>query len=212
MPKTALLLGATGLVGSQLLDQLLADDRYEKVVALSRRPFDREHPKLKTEIINFDRPDPEKIRGDELYCALGTTLRKAGSKEAQYRIDCTYPYEFGKIARANGVRQYLLVSSIGADANSGNFYLRTKGELEQKLAALEFPAFISARPSFLLGQRSEFRLAERVGIQLAQIFAFLIPKKYRGIPAAQVAKALIALANEQRQGVHLLDSDRLWEF
>ena len=111
MPKTALLLGATGLVGNQLLEQLLDDARYESVVALSRRPLEMQHPKLRQEIIDFDHPDPAKIKGDDLFCALGTTLRKAGSKEAQYRIDCTYPYEIGKIARQNGVRQYLLVSS-----------------------------------------------------------------------------------------------------
>lgn len=207
--KTALLLGATGLVGSHLLRQLLDDPRYETVVALTRRPLDVEHPNLRQEIIDFDQPDPARIRGDDLFCALGTTLRKAGSKEAQYRIDCTYPYEIGKIGRQNGVQQYLLVSSVGADAGSSNFYLRTKGELEEKLKALDFPAFVSARPSFLLGQRSEFRLGEKIGIALAVALAPLIPKKYRGIQAAQVAAALIALANQGLRGAHLVESDQL---
>ncbi len=210
--KTALLLGATGLVGSQILQQLLADARYGSVLALTRRPFDVEHPKLKQAIINFDSPDPALIRGDELFCALGTTLRKAGSKEAQYRIDCTYPYEIGRIARENGVGKYLLVSSVGADATSSNFYLRTKGELEEKLAALEFPLFVSARPSILLGKRPEFRLGENIGIVLAQAFAFLIPKKYRGISDKQVAKALIALANQNLEGTHFIESDRLRQY
>jgi uncharacterized protein YbjT (DUF2867 family) len=207
--KTALLLGATGLVGSHLLEQLLHDPRYGAVVALVRRPLDRQHPKLRQEIIDFDQPDPTKIAGDDLFCALGTTLRKAGSKEAQYRIDCTYPYEIGRIARANGVRQYLLVSSVGADAHSSNFYLKTKGDLEEKIRALGFDAFVSARPSFLLGARNEFRLGERIGIALATAFAFLIPKKYRGIPADQVAAALIKLANAGRSGAHFVESDRL---
>ncbi|MBK9335309.1 MAG: NAD(P)H-binding protein [Lewinellaceae bacterium] len=207
--KTALVLGATGLVGGRLLEQLLHDARYDSVVALTRRPLERQHPKLRQEIIDFDHPDPTKIAGDDLFCALGTTLRKAGSKEAQYRIDCTYPYEFGKIARANGVRQYLLVSSVGADARSSNFYLRTKGDLEEKLRALHFDAFVSARPSFLLGDRSEFRLGERIGIALAQVFAFLIPRKYRGIPAATVASALIERANAGLSGVEMIESDRL---
>ncbi|MCB0533427.1 MAG: NAD(P)H-binding protein [Lewinellaceae bacterium] len=210
--KTALLLGATGLVGSQILRQLLADARYETVLALTRRPFDVEHPKLKQVIINFDHPDPAQIRGDELFCALGTTLRKAGSKEAQYRIDCTYPYEIGKIARENGVGKYLLVSSLGADAQSANFYLRTKGELEEKLAALEFPVFVSARPSILLGKRPEFRLGEKIGIVLAQAFAFLIPKKYRGIADQQVARALLALANQDLEGTHVIESDQLRQY
>jgi len=212
MPKTALLLGATGLVGNQLLEQLLDDARYESVVALSRRPLDRQHPKLRQEIIDFDHPDPAKIKGDDLFCALGTTLRKAGSKEAQYRIDCTFPYEIGKIARQNGAQQYLLVSSIGADAQSSNFYLRTKGDLEEKLKALDFKTFVSARPSFLFGERSEFRLGEKIGIVLAKAFAFLIPKKYRGIKASKVAAALIELANRNLNGVQMLESDRLQGF
>ncbi|MBK8965625.1 MAG: NAD-dependent epimerase/dehydratase family protein [Lewinellaceae bacterium] len=210
--KTALVLGATGLVGSQILQQLLADARYETVLALTRRPFDVEHPKLKQVIINFDNPDPVQIRGDELYCALGTTLRKAGSKEAQYRIDCTYPFEIGRIARENGVEKYLLVSSVGADAGSSNFYLRIKGELEEKLKTLEFPVFVAARPSLLLGKRPEFRMGEKIGIVLAQTFAFLIPKKYRGIEARQVAGALIALANQDLEGVHIIESDQLRQF
>lgn len=212
MAKTALLLGATGLVGRHLLEQLLDDARYETVVALTRRPLDLQHPKLRQEIIDFDHPDPAKIKGDDLFCALGTTLRKAGSKEAQYRIDCTYPFEIGRIGRENGVQQYLLVSSIGADAQSSNFYLRTKGDLEKKLKALHFKTFVAARPSFLLGHREEFRLGEKVGIILAQAFWFLIPKKYRGIQAAKVAAVLIEMANRGLNGVHIVESDRLQEF
>lgn len=212
MAKTALLLGATGLVGSHLLEQLLNDARYETVVALTRRSLGQTHPKLRQEIIDFDQPDPAKIKGDDLFSALGTTLRKAGSKEAQYKIDCTYPYEIGRIARDNGVQQYLLVSSIGADAQSSNFYLRTKGELEEKLKALNFKTFVSARPSFLLGQRKEFRLGEKIGIVLAQAFSFLIPKKYRGIQAGKVATALIELANRDLSGVHIVESDRLQDY
>ena len=207
--KTALLLGATGLVGGCLLDQLLDDPRYGTVVALVRRPLDRQHSKLRQEILDFDHPDPALLRGDDLFCALGTTLRKAGSKEAQYRIDCTYPYEIGKIARANGVRQYLLVSSVGADAGSSNFYLRTKGDLEEKIRALGFDTFVSARPSFLLGQRSEFRLGERIGIALSHVFAFLIPKRYRGVQAAAVAAVLIEKANAGLSGAWVVESEQI---
>ena len=212
MTKTALLLGATGLVGGQLLEQLLAHPAYDTVVALSRRPLDIQHPKLRQEVIDFDRPDIGKIRGDDLFCALGTTLRKAGSKEAQYRIDCTYPAEIGRIARQNGVRQYLLVSSVGADAQSANFYLKTKGDLEEKIRALQFDTFVSARPSFLLGERPEFRLGERIGIALAKAFNPVIPRKYRAIQARQVARALIELANSGLSGVHFVESDRLHDF
>ncbi len=209
MEKTALLLGASGLVGSHLLEQLLESPHYGEVVAFVRRPLELQHPKLRQEVLDFDSPDTSKIKGDDLYCALGTTLAKAGSKEAQYRIDCTYPYEIGKIARQNGTRQYLLVSSVGADAKSSNFYLKTKGELEEKIRELDFEHFVSARPSFLLGERKEFRLGERIGIVLAKAFAFLIPRRYRGIEAEKVARALIAKANDDGTGVKILESEIL---
>jgi uncharacterized protein YbjT (DUF2867 family) len=211
-PKIALLLGASGLVGSHLLQQLLDSPHYAEVVALVRRPLEIQHPKLRQEVIDFDHPDPLKIIGGDLFCALGTTLKKAGSKEAQFKIDCTYPTEIGRIARENDVQQFLLVSSLGSDAQSSNFYLNTKGALEANLAALNFHCFVSARPSFLLGERTEFRLGEKIGIVLAKFFAPLIPKKYRGIPAEKVARALIALANQNLGGVHFVESDKLQGF
>jgi uncharacterized protein YbjT (DUF2867 family) len=210
--KTALVVGATGLVGGHLVAQLLENPAYTTVVALVRRPLGLSHPKLRQEIFDFERPDADKVKGDDIFCALGTTLRKAGSEEAQRRIDCTYPAEVGRIARQNGVRQYLLVSSLGADASASNFYLRIKGELEQNIQSLGFECFISARPSILLGNRNEFRLGERVGIALARLFAPLIPRRYRGIQAAKVAAALVALANEGRQGTHFVESDFLQNF
>lgn len=212
MEKTALLLGATGLVGGHLLQQLLESPHYSSVVAFNRRPLDKQHPKLRQEIIDFDHPDPSKIKGDDLFCALGTTLAKAGSKEAQYRIDCTYPFEIGKIARQNGARQYLLVSSVGANANTSNFYLKTKGELEEKIRGLEFEHFVAARPSFLLGERKEFRPGEKIGIALANLFAPLIPRRYRGIQAAKVARALIANANSGGKGSDVLESEAIQEY
>jgi len=212
MKKTALLLGASGLVGSHLLKQLLESPHYAEVVAFTRRPLELQHPKLRQEILDFDNPDSAKIKGDDLFCALGTTLRKAGSKEAQYRIDCTYPFEIGKIAWKNGVRQYLLVSSVGADAATSNFYLKTKGELEEKIRGLGFEHFVSVRPSFLFGERSEFRLGEKIGIVLAKAFVWLIPRRYRGIEAEKVARALILLANEGSTGVQFVESERLQGF
>ncbi len=212
MNKTALLLGASGLIGGHLLQQLLENPDYAEVVALVRRPLPVQHPKLRQEILDFDRPDAGKIKGDDLYCALGTTLKKAGSEEAQYRIDCVYPAEIGRIARENGVRQYLLVSSLGADAGSSNFYLRTKGELEEKIRALGFERFVAARPSLLLGDRQEFRLGEKIGIALFRALAPLIPRRYRGIQAEKVARALIRKANEGGRGTEIVESDRLQDF
>lgn len=207
--KTALLLGATGLVGQHLLRRLLDDPHYDTVITLTRRPLTVEHPRLRSIVFDFEHPDPKVVHADDLYCALGTTLRKAGSKAAQYRVDVEYPLAIGRIARSNGVRQYLLVSSVGANARSLSFYLRMKGELEQQLAALGFDAFISARPSLLLGERAEFRLGERIGIALERLFRPVIPPRYRGIHADQVAAALIALAHAGLYGAHQVESEQL---
>ncbi len=210
--KTALLLGATGLVGSHLLRRLLDAPYYSEVVALVRRPLQVGHPRLRQVVFDFDHPDADDVRADDLFCALGTTLRKAGSKAAQYRVDVEYPLAIGRIARANGTQQYLLVSSVGASARSSNFYLRMKGELEAQLAALAFETLIVARPSLLLGQRAEVRTGERIGIALEHLFRPLIPRRYRGIHADQVAAALVALANAGLQGVQVVESERLTDF
>ena len=132
MPKTAILIGATGLVGAALTDALLADSRFEKVVVFVRRATGKNHPKLEEHIVNFDAIDNWKqlLTGDVLFSAMGTTIGKAGSKEAQYKIDYTYQYEVAKAASENGVRQYVLVSSAGASPQSKIFYSRMKGELK----------------------------------------------------------------------------------
>jgi uncharacterized protein YbjT (DUF2867 family) len=203
MSKTALLVGATGLVGGQLLRQLLDSPHYHRVTVLARRPMLDNHPKLHSVVFDFAKPDAALVQGDDVFCALGTTLAKAGSKSAQYQIDCVYPASIGQLARANGAQRYLLVSSVGADAASSNFYLKTKGDLEQQVAAMGFERFVAARPSFLLGQRAEFRLGERVGIAVARLLGPLLVgsfKKYRGIEAAQVAAALLRFANDGQNG------------
>jgi uncharacterized protein YbjT (DUF2867 family) len=210
--KTAILLGASGLVGGHLLQQLLDSPHYGTVIALLRKPLPIQHPKLRQQLLDFERPDPAAIQGDDLFCALGTTLRKAGSEAAQRRIDHDYPLEIGRLAKANGVRQYLLVSSLGAGAPRNNFYLQTKGALEQGLEALGFAHFVAARPSLLLGERQEFRLGEQVGIWFARLFAPLIPRRYRAIQASKVARALIAAANDGSQGAQYLESERLQAF
>ncbi|MDZ7900834.1 MAG: NAD(P)H-binding protein [Arcicella sp.] len=210
--KTAIIIGATGLIGSTLVEQILENPAYSKVVLLLRKPLNVSHSKLVQEVIDFDKPDASKIMGDDLFCAIGTTLAKAGSKDAQYKIDCTYPYEIGKIAKANGVKQYLLVSSLGADADSSNFYLRTKGDLEQKIKYLGFGNFVSFRPSFLLGDRQEFRLGEKIAVVFVKLLNPLMfggLKKYRGIEAFKVAKSMQKFANQELTGVRFVESDKI---
>ncbi len=207
--KTAVLVGASGLVGNEILQILLQDPHYEKVTLLVRKTLSVQHPKVTEIIFDFEQMDATLVQGDDLFCALGTTLKVAGSKEAQYKIDCLYPLELGKIARANGFKGYHLVSSIGADAHSGNFYLRTKGELEKGLDALQFPLLSIARPSFLLGQRKENRIGERIGIILVQFFRILVPKKYRGVTAFKVAKCLVNTSIGPAKGLQVFESDQI---
>lgn len=210
--KTAIIIGATGLVGSTLVKQLLDNPAYSKVVLLLRKPLNISHSKLFQEIIDFDKLDASKIVGDDLFCAMGTTLAKAGSKEGQYKIDCTYPYEIGKIAKANGVKQYILVSSVGANFESSNFYLRTKGDLEKKIQSLGFQNFVSIRPSMLLGDRGEFRLGEKIGKVLFNMLSPLLfgsLRKYHGIEAADVAKAMQRFANQGLSGVKYVEYDEI---
>jgi len=198
--KTALIIGATGLVGSFITLKLLNDNSYEKVKVFVRRSIKINNPKLEEHIINFEKIETwkDQLIGDELYSALGTTIKKAGSKDAQYKIDYTYQYEVAKAASENGVKKYLLVSSAGANYKSSNFYLRIKGSLDEKVQQLGFDKIRIFRPSILVGKRSERRLAESLGIKIAGAITRLIPslKKYRPIEASRVAEAMIKSANE----------------
>lgn len=192
--KTAIVIGATGLVGSHVLELLLEDERYDSVKVFHRRTTGINHPKLEEHIVEFD--DIEKwkylVIGDHLFSALGTTLKKAGSKKAQYKIDFTYQYEVAKAAFENQVPGYALVSSIGANAKSSSFYTRIKGELEGAVLKFRFKELLILRPSFLDGDREEFRMGERVGIVVASLICKLPGlKKYHPIKASTVAKGMI---------------------
>ena len=152
MAKTAIIIGATGLVGSHLLKELLSDEIFEKVKVFGRRSVGYKHPKLQEFICDFEQlyKTKENITGDILFSSLGTTLKQAGSKDQQYKVDFTYQYEFASLAAQNGVQQYILVSSASANERSKMFYLRIKGELEQKVQALEFSSVQIIQPSGLV--------------------------------------------------------------
>lgn len=205
--RTALVIGATGLVGSHLVEQLAKDDYYSKIVILSRRTLQYLHPKKVVHVIDFDHPDPSVVKGDHVFCAIGTTIKKAGSKENQYRIDCEYPSRLAEIARKNGAEKFILVSSIGADPKSGNFYLRTKGQLEEKLKQLGYPGLVILRPSIILGKRKEFRLGEKMGIVLLKTLNPLMIgslRKYKGVNASDIAVKMIMEAKSTIGGFKLL--------
>ena len=198
--KTAIIIGATGLVGNLITRKLLEDNRYEKVKVFVRKSLNINNPKLEEHIVDFDNIALWKnnLSGDEFYSALGTTLKKAGSKDAQYKIDFTYQYEAANAASENGVRKYLLISSLGANSKSNNFYLRMKGNLDEKVRLLSFDRIRIFRPSILVGDRSEKRFGESLGIKIAGTLTKIIPalKKYRPIKASQVAEAMIKSANQ----------------
>jgi uncharacterized protein YbjT (DUF2867 family) len=210
--KSAIIIGASGLIGGFLTKALLKNAEYSKIKLLVRKKIPIDHPKLSQVIFDFENPDKKEIVCDDLFCTIGTTLKKAGSKEAQYHIDYEIPYKIGEFAKENNVKQYLLVSSLGANLNSGNFYLKTKGELEHKLKLLYFDTFIVVRPSILYGERKEIRFFEKIGVFFSKLISPLLfgkLKKYAGIEASKVADALIYFANNHLIGNHFFESDEL---
>jgi uncharacterized protein YbjT (DUF2867 family) len=201
MGKTAIVLGATGLIGKELTHLLLTDSSFEKVKIFVRKSIPTEHPKLKQHIINFDALDNYStlITGDVCYCCIGTTINTAGSKEAFTKVDYTYPIAFATIAKKNGVENFLFISSIGANKNGSNFYLKVKGDTEYALEQLDFTHLALLRPSMLLGKRAEFRIGEVIGKVVMKLFAFAFIgnlKAYKAIEATTVAKAMIVLSKK----------------
>lgn len=193
--KTAIVIGATGLVGKALVNELLEHPEYSKVVVLHRRPTGLKHPKLEEHTIDFDHPESYQqwIHGDVLFSTLGTTIKQAGSQKAQYAVDFTYQFDTAEAASRNGVKRYVLVSSTSANASSRIFYARMKGELEEAVETLHFEQRDILRPSVLMGERPENRIGEKIGAVLVNTLQF-IPglKKYRGIKGSEVARAMIA--------------------
>jgi uncharacterized protein YbjT (DUF2867 family) len=212
MNKTAIIIGATGLVGNHLLQLLLEDENFSCVKIFVRRKTGIENPKLKEFVIDFNDIEhySADITGDVLFSCLGTTLKQAGSKEAQYKVDYTYQYTFADLASKNGVQHYLLVSSTGADATSAFFYSKIKGELEQSIKQMPFEKIVIVQPSVLKGERNENRIGEKIGAAIIDGLSKIIPplKKYRSIKGAKVSHALVRfykLENRQKCQVYKLD-------
>jgi len=212
MKKIAIVIGATGVVGRELVDQLAVHNAFEKVVTLTRRAVNYDHPKIFNQVIDFDQLDREEkyFRGDYLFSALGTTRNQAGSIEAQKKVDVGYQFKAAQLAVNNGVSHYLLVSSSGAHADSNSPYLKMKAELEEKIKTLPFKRTIIVRPSLLLGEREDFRLVEKVGGFILPIICRLPGlTKYRPISGKQVAGAMIKISQNSGQGVDIYSLDEL---
>ena len=214
--KTALIIGSTGLIGSELLNLLLDSNDYLKVITFVKRDTGIKHPKLTQHIIDFDKPETYKdlVVGDDFFCTIGTTIKKAGSKEAFRKVDFEYPRQFASFALQNKVKQFLIISSLSADAKSGNFYLKTKGEIQDFLKDCSFENVAVLQPSLLLGNRTEFRLGEKVGAFFMKTFSFLFLgnlKKYKPIEGKTVAKAFFKIAQTNNKGFKIYESDVIQE-
>lgn len=213
MLRIAMVLGATGLVGRAVTEELLNREGWDEVRVLVRRPMDLEHPKLKQTIVDWDKlaQYKEQFEGvHAVFCCLGTTIKKAGSQAQFERVDLEYPLKAATIAKDNGVKQFLSVSSMGANAKSRNFYSRVKGRTEEGLIAIGFQGLHLFRPSLLLGQRDEFRLGEQIAAVAMKSLGFLMvgkAAKYRAIPGATVAKAMVNIALADTQGYHIYTNE-----
>ncbi len=211
--KSLLLLGATGLVGSEFLGLLRDDDYYGDVTILTRTLLSEGNlsPGMRQYVVDFDRIDRcrELVRVDNVVCALGSTINKAGSRENFYRIDFGYPYDLAKMAVENGARRFFLVSAMGADSRSFFFYNRVKGELEEAIGRLGYESVGIFRPSLLLGKRREFRPGEILLKAILAPMAFVLPGKYRPVPARAVAAAVWKAVHSDFSGTRIFESDAI---
>lgn len=215
--RTACIIGCTGMVGQLCLQRLLQEPAYEKVIAISRKPLKLTHPKLQNVLADFDSL-PKALSSDaidDLYCALGTTMAKAGSKEAFRKVDYDYALAFAQEGLKRGAKRFALVSAIGADAGSLFFYNRVKGELEDALYKLGFDVLLIFQPSILLGDRQEQRAGEAAGMWFAEHAAFLFSgpfKKYRGTPADKLAASMVHYTLATSKGRHYIDNNQIVDF
>jgi uncharacterized protein YbjT (DUF2867 family) len=213
---TALLIGSTGLVGKHCLTLLLESEDYDSVITLSRRKSGLEHPKLVEEIVDFEKLElhASRIKADHIFSALGTTIRKAGSQINFHKIDFEYQLETAAIAKRNGASKHILISSAGASATSSIFYSREKGLLEEAIGKLNYNTQVVLRPSILLGDRSEMRAGEAIGQWAAKNLEFLFTgpfKKYKGVTAETVAKAMVTLARTEKSKRKFVENLEIFE-
>ena len=205
--RNALLLGATGLIGGALLPKLLDNKEYDRVYVVVRGRISIEHPKL-VQVISAMTNDAEielalaEITASDVYCCLGTTIKKAGSQASFRYVDVELPLKFAKFMQVRGMNHFLIVTAIGTDVNSSIFYAQMKGLVEQQLKEMRIPRLTILRPSLLLGNRHEFRLGEKISIIISSMFTFAMIgplKKYKPIHASRMADAMFMLAMHENE-------------
>lgn len=206
--KIAALIGASGLIGNEILSLLTNDHLYKEIWVITRRPLSIQHPKVKEKIIDFADQAAYRLSlqgADHIFCAIGTTQKKVkGDKTAYRKIDYDIPVNAAKWGAELGISHFSLVSSIGANDQSSNFYLKLKGEVETEISKLAIPSIAIYQPSMLLGKRKEFRLAENISKQLFKPLSFLVPSNYKPIQGADVAKAMVNNAKKQSDEIQIL--------
>lgn len=213
MKKKATLIGATGLIGGHLLNLLIDDETFESIKIIVRRPIQITHPKIKIEIIDFDDQTQfsNAVKDSEIiFCAIGTTQKKVkGDLKAYRKVDFDIPIHAAQYGLQEGMQQFLLVSSIGANSKKGNFYLKLKGEVEDALIAQNIPSLSIFRPSLLLGKRNEKRTVENIGQFFGKFLKVISPKKYKPIEAKNVAKAMVESAKLNQKGKHIFEYEEM---
>jgi uncharacterized protein YbjT (DUF2867 family) len=194
-------------VGSEVVGQLGADPTVDRIVIMARRKPAALPPRAEVHVVDFDQLGAHEslMAVDQIVCALGTTIRQAGSRAAFRQVDLEYPLTIARIGLKQGARHFLLVSALGANAASAVFYNRVKGELEDQLRTLGYRSITIARPSLLLGDRGEFRLIERIGMVVGE----LIPGRYRPVQASAVARMLVTAARQDAPGLHIIESEEI---
>ena len=207
--KTALIIGATGLIGKELTKLILNDNYYSEVKLLLRSPIDLKHQKLNSIIYDFDHPDMKKVKADDIYCCLGTTIKKAGSEELFFKVDHDYILQTAIAGHKNGAGSFSMVSSMGANPKSNIFYNRTKGLIEQSINKLHYKSIYVFRPSLLLGKRKEKRFGERIAQFVMGSLSFIIPGKYKAVQAKQVARAMIETVKNEQSGSFIFENDMI---
>ncbi|MEK4868228.1 oxidoreductase [Niallia sp. FSL W8-1348] len=214
MNRKAFVAGATGEVGKEIVKLLLNEPAYTSITLIVRRPTGISHPKLQEKVVDFDQLEQTDmdLTGADVFCTLGTTIKKARTKEAFRQVDYVYPLTLGRIAKVQGAKQFLIVTSIGANPSSRLFYTRVKGDIEESLHGLNLPGLHIFRPSLLLGNREEFRTGERIASAVSGMLSPLFAgplRKYKPIQAHSVAKAMLLAAESNLSGMHVYESNKI---
>jgi uncharacterized protein YbjT (DUF2867 family) len=204
--KTAVIAGASGLVGHNLLNILLSDPNYEKIISVGRRKLDIDDSKLEQYVVNFENLDDLNFNANDVFCCLGTTIKKAGSKDAFRKVDFEFPKTLAEKSLEMGVKCFHLISAMGANSSSSIFYNNVKGNLEKEIISTSFKQTHIYRPSMLLGKRTERRFLESISLSILNTLGFLFVgklKNYKAIKAERVAEFMLQSSLLEHEGVFI---------